>query len=82
VTSRDVARVARALADQQADKRAEIPTDRMLFLTVAVASPLTVSWRGANTPVDGKNSLYTPTVGDRVMCVHSGDQLIVLAKIV
>lgn len=85
--SRQLEQALRQSADQQSDQVAAIPADKLLILTVTAvtegASPkgnavLEVDWGGADVPVTDYAAAYTPGVGDRVVCVHIDNQLIVL----
>jgi hypothetical protein len=75
-----VARWARANADRQADRLAGQPSGDAI-VTVTVASPLTVNWRGG-TYVVKRLASYSPTVGDRVQLRVIDGQPIVQGKIV
>lgn len=78
--SRAVAKAAREWADLQTETFADLPSG-LYVATVAVTSPLSVSWRNRQVLVAGKNVNYTPTVGDRVHCSVIDDQLFIDYKI-
>lgn len=70
---------ARVLAD--ALDRAE--GARIRVGAVTVASPLTLTLGGSSTAVQatGKNSAYTPTISDVVLCLQQGPVVFVVCKI-
>lgn len=72
MTSRELDRAARRLADQQTDAVAELPSTRVLYLTVTALSPVTVLWRGVAIKVTDVSRSYTPVVGDRAICLYDG----------
>lgn len=78
--SRSVAKAAREWADQQGKAIASLPAG-LYVATVAVTSPLTVSWRNRQVLVAGKNVNYTPAANDRVRCSVVDDQLFIDYKI-
>lgn len=78
--SRDLARVARRLADQTSERLTDRPTQQFIA-TVAGTSPLTVSWRGSTLPAR-RHAAYTPAAGDRVACKLIDGQIVVEDHIV
>jgi hypothetical protein len=80
MTSRELDRAARRLADQSSDAVAELPSTRVLYLTVTALAPVTVSWRGVAIKASAVCASYTPAVGHRVICLYDGLTLTVLDR--
>lgn len=87
--SREIARAAGRLADQQSDRLADVPTTRAVIATVttvtAGAAPggnalVKVTWRGQELTAASYLASYTPSVGQRVLCLLIDNQLIVVDK--
>lgn len=73
---------ARAFADAGSAQLADIPTVRAVVLSVtSTTGGLFLSWRGADVSAK-RCASFTPTVGDRVLCLVVQDQLVVLDRIV
>jgi hypothetical protein len=79
--NQDLARVALQVADAESARLSDLPISRAVILTVATVSPTTVSWRGKNVPIAGKNANYTPVVGHRVKCALVDGQLLIEYRI-
>lgn len=74
---RELAQVARRLADDDSARLAAVPAIPQFPATIFSTSPLKVTWRGAAVAVAGKNANYTPVIGDRVSCRLVRDQLLI-----
>jgi hypothetical protein len=88
--SRRLARVARQLADQQEAKRNEFPRFGIFFATATTVTPggasdgnalLKVTYRDQEFPV-AYFDVYTPSVGDRVLCVSVSHQPIAIGRVI
>lgn len=87
--SRELATEERRLAAQQRTDRAAIPTGNVV-LTVAEVIPggspkgntlVRLSWRGRTVDATAYAAAYTPAAGDRVLCSHVDNQLIVIDRL-
>jgi hypothetical protein len=74
--ARVVEKAAREWADQHTSALSSLPPG-LYVATVAVDTPLTVSWRNRQVLAAGKDANYTPTIGDRVRCSVVDDQLFI-----
>lgn len=83
MVSRELARAARLFADQQSGRLADLPTMRGVIgtLTAVAGGDVTVSWRGSELAASAVAASYTPTVGDRVICLLTDNQLVVLDRL-
>lgn len=76
MTSREVARTSRRLADQQSAKLAAIPAARLFFATVVSSAPggsdgnwtITINWKGTQMKASGYPAYYSAAANDRVLC--------------
>jgi hypothetical protein len=82
MASRDVARAARRVADQQTARLADAPNSKRIEAVIATVtagagtdgnSLITVTWRGTTFTASGYNRTYTPVVGHKVICDYLGD---------
>lgn len=80
--SREVARAARRVADQNRAALADAPASKRIVATIATVTAaagtdgnalVTVTWRGTTFTANGYNRTYTPVVGHRVICDLLGD---------
>lgn len=80
--SRQLNGAARAFADAGSARLGEVPSVRAVVLSVtSTTGGLSLSWRGATVQAS-RCAAYTPTVGDRVLCLVVDDQVVVLDRIV
>lgn len=89
--TRPLAAAARRLADQTSDRLDGLPADKIRILTVSAVTPggspggnavITLSWRGTDIAAKDYGAAYTPAVGDRVLCVLTSDnQLVVIDRL-
>lgn len=76
--SRELDSAVRRFADSNSGRIAEAAdAGGRIIVTVTVASPLTVLWRGESVVATGKSRDHTFGVGDRVVCDLIDNQLIV-----
>lgn len=88
--SRQLARAARQLADQQSARIAAMDSGSSFYATVSDVSAgasiegqavVKVSYRGTDTTAAGYPDSYTPVVGHRVLCLVTRDhQLAILHR--